>query len=439
MERTDPSFHPRQVLLYFGLMSLLVNMVNPAFLLDIPTSYMLKNILQLAPSDIALFRLLTAIPFFIGFAFGLLRDIWSPLGLRDLGYFRIFVPLLLAVLAWMAFSPTTYAGLLAGMLLATVAHSFIAAAAQGLTALIGQETRMTGRLSALSNFFLLIPAGLAYLGSGFMSDSLTPRQIFLLVLLLTATLITFGYWKPASVFRNAYNNPRAQGAGFLADVRRLLRHRAIYPVILINLLWYFTPGAFTPMQFFLTNQLHAPDSTFGYFLGIINLCFVPTVVLYGILCRKFPPRQLLFWSVLIGIPQFIPMAFIQTGQQALLAAVPIGLMGGMANVACIDIAMRACPPGLQGTLMMIIASTFALSMRGGDVLGTWLYGLSPVYGFQYCVVAITLTYALILPVISFLPQYLTASADGERNPEEEALVLSEVAQGNAHDLGPNPS
>jgi len=64
MDEADSSFSIRQLLLYFGLMSLLVNVVNPTFLLDIPTSYMLKNVLQSSPSQIALFRLLTAIPFF---------------------------------------------------------------------------------------------------------------------------------------------------------------------------------------------------------------------------------------------------------------------------------------------------------------------------------------------------------------------------------------
>lgn len=94
--------------------------------------------------------------------------------------------------------------------------------------------------------------------------------------------------------------------------------------------------------------------------------------------------------------------------------------------ACIDIAIRACPPGLQGTLMMMVAATFALSMRGGDVLGSWIYGLSPKYGFQYCVIAITVTYALILPVIPFIPKQLTATADGEPNAEVEALVFEEI-------------
>lgn len=425
MDATSRSVSTPQVVLYFGLMSLLVNLVNPTFLLDIPTTYMLKNHLQSSPAQVASFRLITAIPFFIGFAFGLVRDLWNPLGRRDLGYFRLFVPCMIGILASMAFSPITYLGLLAGMLFTTVAYSFVAAAAQGLTALIGQEALMTGRLSALSNFFLFLPAGAAYFASGFMAD-LTPRQVFLVVLALAATLSIFGFWKPGSVFNGAYDNPRACGTTFFGDVRRLVKHRAVYPVVLINLLWNFSPGSYTPMQFYLTNQLHAPDSTYGYFLGTLNLCFLPPLVLYGFVCQKFPPRKLLLWSVMIGVPQFIPMAFIHNGRQALVAAVLIGLMGGMANVACIEISMRACPPGLQGTLMMIIASTFALSMRGGDVFGTWIYGLSPAHGFTYCVIAITLCYALILPVIPFIPKQITSTADGEPNPEEKALVLSET-------------
>src|SRR5579871_5180010 len=119
MTRSDHSFSTRQLLLYFGLMSLLVNLVNPGFLLDIPTSYMLKNTLHTSAAQISLFRLLTGIPFYLGFVFGMVRDLWNPAGLRDRGYFRIFVPLMICVLAWMALSGTTYLGLLVGMLLAT--------------------------------------------------------------------------------------------------------------------------------------------------------------------------------------------------------------------------------------------------------------------------------------------------------------------------------
>jgi hypothetical protein len=428
MSNPNGSQNTRGLLFYFGLLALLVNLVNPGFLLDIPTSYMLKNILHSTASQIAEFRLLTGIPFYLGFVFGMVRDLWNPFDRRDPGYFRLFVPVMALVLAWMGFSRTAYAGLLIGMLLAMISYSFLFAAYQGLMALIGQEALMSGRMSALSNIFLFLPVGAAYFASGFMTEHLTPRQVFLIVVALTATLSVFGFWKPRSVFKHAYDNPHAKGTNFFGDVRRLLKHRAIYPVVLINLLWNFTPGSFTPMQFFLTDQLHASDAIYADFTGLYNLFFLPPILLYGFLCTKFPPRKLLLWSVIIGVPQFIPMAFIHTGRQALMMAVLIGLMGGLANAACIDIAIRACPPGLQGTLMMMIAATFALSSRGGDVLGSWLYGLSPKYGFQYCVIAITVTYSLILPVIPFIPKGITATADGEPNPEEEARVLDEIGE-----------
>ena len=389
---------------------------------------MLQNLLHASASQVSMFRLLTGIPFFLGFAFGLTRDLWNPFGWRDPGYFRIFVPFMMVVLAWTAFSRTTYAGLLVGMLLTTIAYSFLAAALQGLLALIGQEALMPGRLSALSNFFMVGAGALGYVASGWMSTDLSPRQVFLLVLALTATLGVFGFWKPRSVFAHAYENPHAKGSSFLGDVKRLVKHRAIYPVILLCLLWYFTPGANTPMQFFLTNQLHTSVAIYADFSALLYGAYVPTALLYGLLCTRFPPRKLLWWSVIIGVPQFVPMAFIHTGSQALIIAVVIGLLGGLANVAVMDMAIRACPPGLQGTLMMIVVSLYPLSSRFGDVFGSWLFSLSPAHGFQYCVVAITITYALMLPLIPFLPKELMATADGEPNPEDEALVLAEIRQ-----------
>ena len=108
------------------------------------------------------------------------------------------------------------------------------------------------------------------------------------------------------------------------------------------------------MQFFLTNQLHAPDATYANFLGLYDLLFLPPALLYGFLCTKFPPRKLLLWSVIVGVPQFIPMAFIHSANQVMAAAVWIGLTGGLATAAITDVAIRACPPGLQGTLMTTI-------------------------------------------------------------------------------------
>jgi MFS family permease len=244
-----------------------------------------------------------------------------------------------------------------------------------------------------------------------------------------ALLIAFlALWKPRSVFSHTYDKPQARGTDFLGDVKRLMKHRAIYPAILISFLWNFAPGAATPLQFYLTNGLHASDAVYSYLNGIFAASFVPTFFLYGFLCKKVSLNKLLWWGTIIAVPQLIPLAFIHSANTALVLAVPIGLMGGVATAAYFDLAMRSCPPGLQGTLMMLVDGVLALSGHGGDLLGSKIYNSSPTNGFLYCVIATTIVYALILPLILLVPKNLIATTDGQRSPEIEAEVLREIGE-----------
>ena len=90
--------------------------------------------------------------------------------------------------------------------------------------------------------------------------------------------------------------------------------------------------------------------------------------------------------------------------------------------------MRSCPPGLQGTLMMMVDGMYLLSYRGGDILGSQIYASSPQHGFLYCALATTAVYALILPMILLIPKNLIATTDGETNPELEQQTLAEIAE-----------
>ena len=103
-------------------------------------------------------------------------------------------------------------------------------------------------------------------------------------------------------------------------------------------------------------------------------------------------------------------------------------MGGIATAAYFDLAMRSCPPGLQGTLMMLVDGVVELSGRGGDLLGSQIYNSSPTHGFLYCVIATTVVYALILPLILLVPKELIATADGEPNPVVGPEVLIETRE-----------
>ncbi|MDC6177972.1 MFS transporter [Ralstonia solanacearum] len=424
--RNDGSEGRDQTLLYFGWLTLFIYLATPAgYLLDIQTSYLLKNQLHATATQISTFRLVTGIPVYIAFAFGLARDHWNPLGLRDRGFFLIFAPATATALIWMAFSEFSYLGLLIGMMLAMLSSRFVAAAYQGLIALVGQEKLMSGRLSALWNVVSSIPVVAGAFASGYISDHLAPQGAFFLVAAVTVLIAVLGLWKPISVFGHLYEKPQARGADFVGNVRRLVRHRAVYPAVLICFLWNFAPGSATPLQFYLTNALHASDSVYSYYNGIFAAAFIPTFLLYGVLCKTVSLNKLLWWGTLVAVPQMIPLAFIHSANLALVLAAPIGLMGGVATAAYFDLAMRSCPPGLQGTLMMLVDGVLALSARAGDLLGAWIYNSSPTHGFTYCVIATTVVYALILLLIPMAPKALIATRDGEPNPEAGAEVLNE--------------
>src|SRR5580704_5674364 len=404
----------RPIYLYFGFLSLLVYFLSPEWVMDIPTSYMLKNRLHFTAPQVSMFRLLTGIPLYVAFIFGLVRDLWNPFGLRDRGYFLIFAPITAGVFIWMAMSPLSYKILLVGMMLAMATFRFILAAFQGLIALIGQETLMSGRLSTLSSISYQIAIIGAALISGAISQNLSPPQTFFLMAALVLLIGAFGLWKPRAIFGHAYDQPQARGTDFMGDVRRLARHKAVYPAVLISFLWWFNPGLNTPVQFFLTERLHASDEAYSNFLGVFAISFIPTYLLYGYLCTKMPPSKLLWWSTIVAVPQMIPLAFVHSGDTALIFAVPMGLMGGMATAAYFDLAVRSCPPGLQGTLMMLVSAGVMLAARGGDLLGAKLYASSE-HGFLYCVIATTIVYALILPVILWIPKEVIATTDGQQN------------------------
>jgi hypothetical protein len=119
--------------------------------------------------------------------------------------------------------------------------------------------------------------------------------------------------------------------------------------------------------------------------------------------------MLLILGTVFAIPQMIPLLLIHAVTGALIAAVPIGLMGGLATAAYLDLIIRSSPSGLQGTVLMMSSGLYYIAVRFGDVLGTALYsfhGSFPTY-----VIAITIVYALILPVLWLIPKDLVATPD----------------------------
>jgi hypothetical protein len=414
------------IFLYLGILIVLLAFGGPSGgLIDIPISFFLKNRLHLTAHEVANFRLLAAVPLYLSFVFGFIRDMWNPLGMRDRGYMLLFGGASALLYVCFAFTPLAYVTLLAAIVLLTASFLFVASAQNGLTSTIGQQHAMTGEVSAVWNVFLSVPTVGALLIGGTLSGMLEDKNpdqairiLFLVGATIMATVAFYALWKPEEVFDNVRAEGGADGHP-LKNLARLARHWPIYPAMLIWLLWNFAPGSTTPLQYHLQNTLHATDAQWGQWNAIFAASFIPTYIVYGLLCRRFPLKTLLLWGTVLAVPQMVPLLFIDTVTQALVAAVPIGLMGGLATGAYLDLIIRSCPRGLQGTTLMMSSSLYFVVVRFGDVLGTNLYDR---YGsFTVCVIAITIVYALILPALLLVPRYLIATADGQAPEVRSAL------------------
>lgn len=405
----------RNSLFYLGILVLLVAFCDPnEGLIAIPLGFILKNKLNFDAQELSAFRLVAAIPLYLSFAFGFARDTWSPLGLMDRGYVIIFSAMSAAFYLCFAFAPVTYATILIAVFLLTCSFLFVDSAKYGLSSTLARQHTMSGQVSALWSIFTAIPAVAAFVIGGRMSDVLEGvdadeaiRVLFLLAAALFVVLSIYGVWKPGSVF-GSIRDENPPGTRSVNKLKKFFGHWPIYPALVIWLLFKFAPGVSTPLQYYLQDTLNAQDHIWGEWNAIFYASRIPVFLLYGLLCRRFPLRSLVWIGTFVTIPQFLPLLFVDSVTKALIAAAVIGIMGAIANAAYIDLIIRSCPNGLQGTTLMLASALYYVSNRFGDYWGVILYSYG---GFAACVAAITVVYCLIVPVLLLVPKELTAYAD----------------------------
>ncbi len=418
-----------RILLYFGGLTVILALADPAGgLLEIPLSFYLKNKLGLSATEVSIFQAIAGIPLLVAFLFGFARDRWNLLGRRDRGLMLVFGGVAAALYLGFAFTPMNYSTLLLAMFLLTACTLFVDAAENGLASVLGQQHAMPGQLSATWSAFGSVPAVGALLLGGYFSDwledqdgNIAARALFLVGAVLSILVMIYSLLRPRAVF-DKLRDEQLESGHFVRDLKRLLRHKPIYPALVIWGLWNFAPGSSTPLQYYLQNTLKAPDSVWGQWSAIFAASFVPTYILFGWLCTRVSLKKLLWWGTLVAIPQFVPLLFINSTTAALIAAIPMGLMGGMATAAYLDLMIRSCPPRLQGTAMMASSGLYYISSHLGDVWGAFIY--EKYGGFAICVAMITIAYTLIVPILATVSDELTILPDNEVAPQKRDSTTS---------------
>jgi MFS family permease len=403
-----------EVLAYFAILNVAVGLGSPLGIAAIPISYFLKDSLHLTPLRLAIFLAIASIPIAFGFVFGFMRDRYRSARWGDRQYLLLSAVIGAGMYLWLATLTIDYFKLLWLVLIVVTAYVMIFAAAQALMTGVAQEHGMTGRLSVVFGLGFFTPQVLSALAGGWLVAHVSVRGTFLIAAGVTLVIALQAFWRLEAA--SEFEGFLGRGEKGLAALRRLIGHRPLWPAAAIFFLWNFSPGWGTPMFYHLTEQVRISSELFGTFTALQSLFFLPTTLLYGVLCVREPLSRLLWWGTIVAILQG-PIMFLAMGPAStIVVAVLYGLFGGFATAAYIDLIMRSCPKGLEGTAMMVAqTSAYALAGNSGNLLGSWIYSKG---GFAWAVIITTLATALIVPVLRSVPAELTATHDGERiNPD----------------------
>src|SRR5258708_8404794 len=397
------------VLSYFAILNIAVGLGSPLGIAAIPINYFLKDKLHLSPVRLAIFLAIASIPVSAGFAFGFIRDRLRNARWCDRHYLFVCAAVAAGGYLWLATSSIDYYKLLSLVFVVVIAYVMIFASAQALMAGVAQARGMTGRLSVVFSFGFFTPAVISALAGGWLVEHASVGGTFLIAGGITLVIAMQAFWRleAADEFESTLM-PRENG---LAAIRRLVRHRPLWPAAAIYFLWNFGPGWGTPMFYHLTEHVGISSELFGTFTALQALFFLPTSLLYGYLCTRAPLSRLLWWGAIVAILQG-PIMFLAQGPiSTIVVAILYGLFGGFATAAYIDLIMRSCPKGLAATAMMIAnTSMFALAGNAGNLLGSWIYSKG---GFASAVIITTLATAVIVPLLAAVPPHLTSTRDGE--------------------------
>jgi MFS family permease len=400
-----------EVLAYFAILNIAFGLGSPLGIAAIPLNYFLKDSLHLAPLQLSVFQAIISIPVIVGFVSGFIRDRFRSARWGDRHYLFFGAVAAAAAYAWLAASTPDYFKLLWLVLIVVTLYVMVYAAAQALMAGVAQAHGMTGRLSVIFGIGFFTPAVVSALAGGWLVAHLAVGGTFLIAAGVTLIIAAQAFWKLEAVTEFEEGSLDRGEGGFTA-LRRLMWHRPLWPAAGIYFLWNFSPGWGTPMFYHLTEHVRISSELFGTFTAIQSAFFLPTTLLYGVLCVRAPLSRLLWWGTIVAILQG-PIMFMANGPvSTIVVGVLYGLFGGFATAAYVDLIMRSCPKGLEGTAMMLAqTSAFALAGSSGNVLGSWIYSRG---GFASAVIITTLATALIVPMLRWVPAELIATRDGER-------------------------
>ena len=399
------SFFLLALILVVGILA--STLPQPQALGKLPLQNLLKNHLHVKPSAMASFFLYCGLFWYIKPLAGILTDAFPLFGTRRRYY--ILFSSILAAAAWVAlgFAPHTYGWLLLGAIIVNLFMVMISTVTGAFLVEIGQSRGEVGKMSAVRQ----MTYNACYLFQGPLGGMFATLPL-MIAAGVNATLVVSIF--PVAYFLMREKPDVMRDPHALHNARRQLAvmgtSGTFWMALIFIALFYFAPG-FSTLQYYRQNDvLRLSQKTIGWLTAIGGVGGVIASFAYGFLARRASLRLLLTFGIATTASGTLLYLFYNSLNLARGIDFQNGLFFGFAEVALIDLAARATPPGCEGLGYSLILSVRNLSLFGADKLGAYW---SDNYHFSWSTMVIinAATTAIVLIILPFMPRGIMRSRD----------------------------
>lgn len=412
---TEPP--PNRTLTYAAIVIvagvLATTLAQPQVLARLPLQNLLKNELHLDRSSSSAFFFWAGLAWYLKPFAGIVTDAFPLFGNRRKSY--ILLSASLAALAWLglAVTPHAYRELLFVTIVINVFMVVTSTVVGGYMVETAQATSGSGRLTAIRQFVqqgcLIVngPAAgyLASIAFGWTAGACGG----IMFLLVPVTALFLREQRRQTDSRLILNNVRTQ----LANIASA---RTMWAAAGLMALFYVAPGFATAVFYKQQNELLMDTQAQG-FLGLIGGVFgVLAAVGYGVLCRRLNLRTLLVGCMLLGTAANLGYLFYSSVGRAQAIEGFNGFGYTLAELALMDLAVRATPAGSEGLGFSLMVSVRNLALFGTDWFGSMLLDQYH-FAFDSLVIANSVTTAVAVPLVFLLPRIVVGRRDADNRQE----------------------
>ena len=412
---------PGKSLIYAALVIiagvLATTLAQPQVLARLPLQNLLKNEFHLDRTANAAFFFWAGLAWYLKPFAGILTDAFPLFGSRRKSY--IVISASLAALSWLALTVTPHEFrdlLLVGILI----NAFMVIASTvvgGYMVETAQANSGSGRLTATRQFVqqaCLIVNGPAagYLASiAFGWTAATCGGIILLLVPVTILFLQERRQQPGSL--QILANARAQ-------LVNIATARTMWGAAGLMALFYIAPGFATALFYKQQNELHLDTQAQGFLQLIAGVCGVLAALGYGVLCRRLNLRTLLVGCMMFATAANLGYLFYSSAGRAQAIEGLNGFGYTLAELALMDLAVRATPAGSEGLGFSLMVSIRNLALFGTDWFGSHLLD-EYHFSFDSLVLANSLTTLIAVPLVFLLSRLLVLRKDAEIYEETPEL------------------